>query len=385
MVDDLRGTNELSGFYVGLMASIYMAGQTLAAMIFPQLSDTVVGRKKSIIFGHFALTLPMLMFGLSRTYWEAFFWRFLNGALQCNRPITNAVIAEITDETNQAKAYGLGAMSWGTATMLGPSLGGLLAFPATLYPSLFSAAGVWGRLVPEALADLWSTFPYLLPCVVAVLWAMVGLIATIVCLPDDRPAVSWLALVTGRVDRDDPESWATSADDGRGAKAGEEEESLLGVEDSSDGVTQHTQPISPRAKNKMSYCAMLKDRELGPAIQVYMWANTVWVIYMELLPLFGKARPEQGGVGFQPQQIGVVLTITAVVVMFYQPCIFPRISNGLGVVRMVQMGGIVALLMLFGFPFMTLLARQPVRVFHAVLLTNGTPGREEPTLGFTPS
>ena len=53
----------------------------------------------------------MLMFGLSRTYWEAFFWRFLNGALQCNRPITNAVIAEITDETNQAKAYGLGAMS----------------------------------------------------------------------------------------------------------------------------------------------------------------------------------------------------------------------------------------------------------------------------------
>ena len=41
----------------------------------------------------------------------------------------------------------------------------------------------------------------------------------------------------------------------------------------------------------MKYCAMLTDRELGPAIQVYMWANTVWVIYMELLPLFGKATP----------------------------------------------------------------------------------------------
>jgi hypothetical protein len=41
----------------------------------------------------------------------------------------------------------------------------------------------------------------------------------------------------------------------------------------------------------------------------------------------------QGGVGFQPQQIGWVLSITAVVVLFYQPCIFPAISNGLGVVR----------------------------------------------------
>jgi hypothetical protein len=26
----------------------------------------------------------------------------------------------------------------------------------------------------------------------------------------------------------------------------------------------------------MGYLAMLTDRELGPAIQVYMWANTVW-------------------------------------------------------------------------------------------------------------
>lgn len=95
----------------------------------------------------------MLMFGFSRSYWEAIGWRFLNGALQSNRPITNAVIAEvcaapptprvrpgcsappgrvvpgsqtdgaaallrrrpgprqICDETNMARAYGLGAMS----------------------------------------------------------------------------------------------------------------------------------------------------------------------------------------------------------------------------------------------------------------------------------
>ena len=275
MVDDLRGTAELSGFYVGLMASVYMAGQTLAALVFPQLSDTMIGRKKSIIVGHFALIVPMLMFGLSRTYWEAFMWRFLNGALQCNRPITNAVIAEITDETNQAKAYGLGAMSWGTATMLGPSLGGLLAFPATLYPTLFAATGAWGSIAPESLASMWATFPYLLPCAVAVVWALLGLIATIVCVPDDRPAVSWCALLSGRVDRDDPDSWVASAGDGNGGRRTEEDEegeSLLG---GGDGATAKRTPPSPRATTKMSYCAMLRDRELGPAIQVYMWCACI--------------------------------------------------------------------------------------------------------------
>ena len=291
------------------MASVYMAGQTLAALVFPQMSDSVVGRKKAIVFGHFALIVPMLLFGLSRTYWEAFFWRFLNGALQANRPITNAVIADITDETNQAKAYGLGAMSWGMATMIGPSMGGLLSespcaryrwhlgcillkmpaislltgFPAETFPGVFGAEGSWGQSVPAGLAELWVDFPYLLPCVVAVGWAVMGLVATIICIPDDRDAVGWCALLTGRYDRN-PDNWqrraryeavATEAD------GGEERASLLegGGGEGSGG----DDPPSPRTpRRKMKYWAMMK---------VYAWANTVWVIYMELLPLFGKATP----------------------------------------------------------------------------------------------
>ena len=72
--------------------------------------------------------------------------------------------------------------------------------------------------------------------------------------------------------------------------------------------------------------------------------------------------------GFNPQQIGWGMSITALLVMFYQPCIFPAISNGLGVVRMVQMGGVVAIFMLFGFPFMTLLADSPPLLWAAFTL-----------------
>lgn len=118
MVEDLRSTREMNGFYVGIMASVYMVGQTLAAMIWPQLSDRWLGRKRTIILGHFGLVVPILLFGLSKNYWLAVFWRLLNGLLQCNRPITNAIIAEMCDETNQSKAYGLGAVSWGVATMV---------------------------------------------------------------------------------------------------------------------------------------------------------------------------------------------------------------------------------------------------------------------------
>ena len=135
-------------------------------------------------------------------------------------------------------------------------------------------------------------YPFLLPCVVAVLWAIVGLVATLLCVSDDRPAVSWCDLLCGRADRHDPDSWCAA--EGGQLSDGDEAESLLGADgeagSGSDGKRAPPSPRTPRTPRvKMSYCAMLTDRELGPAIQVYMWANTVWVIYMELLPLFGKA------------------------------------------------------------------------------------------------
>ena len=64
MVDWMRGTAEDSGMYVGILASSYFWGQFIASFIWPPLSDRI-GRKKSLIWGQLALTLPFIGFAFS--------------------------------------------------------------------------------------------------------------------------------------------------------------------------------------------------------------------------------------------------------------------------------------------------------------------------------
>ena len=77
------------GLWTGVMASAYFVGQFVASFIWPNLSDTI-GRKKSLLMGQVALTVPFMAFAFCRSYWWAFFFRFLNGVLQSNSPITKA-------------------------------------------------------------------------------------------------------------------------------------------------------------------------------------------------------------------------------------------------------------------------------------------------------
>lgn len=58
----------------------------------------------------------------------------------------------ITDSTNQAQGMSVLALSWGLGSCVGPLLGGFLASPADLYPSIFDPSGLFGQL------------PFLLPC-----------------------------------------------------------------------------------------------------------------------------------------------------------------------------------------------------------------------------
>ena len=110
------------------MAASYFAGQFLASFIWPPLSDNI-GRKKVLLLGQLGLALPFVLFGAATSYWAAFTFRFLNGLLQQNWVVSNAMLADITDSSNQPVAISASAFSWGLANILAPIMGGLLARP----------------------------------------------------------------------------------------------------------------------------------------------------------------------------------------------------------------------------------------------------------------
>jgi MFS family permease len=82
------------------------------------------------------------------------------------------MIGEMTDRTNQARAFSFMPLCWATGTVVGPIIGGSLSRPAEKFPWLF------GNI------SLFREFPYLLPCLVGAGVSSIGLVAGIFFLEE---------------------------------------------------------------------------------------------------------------------------------------------------------------------------------------------------------
>ena len=73
-----------------------------------------------------------------------------------NLGVVKSYLGEITDSTNQARAFSLTSITFGLASVLGPVLGGLFSRPHQQYPDFII-------LFPEWIQDFVIRFPYVLP------------------------------------------------------------------------------------------------------------------------------------------------------------------------------------------------------------------------------
>ncbi|EFC35296.1 predicted protein, partial [Naegleria gruberi] len=143
------------GYYVGLVASAYFLSQFISSFFWGTISDSI-GRKPVLLFGTFFGAICGLMFGFSKWLWWACGCRFLFGLLNGNLGVVKSYLGEITDSTNQARAFSLTSITFGLASVLGPVLGGLFSRPHQQYPDFII-------LFPEWIQDFVIRFPYVLP------------------------------------------------------------------------------------------------------------------------------------------------------------------------------------------------------------------------------
>ena len=382
----MRETTVDSGFYVGILASAYFWGQFLASFIWPPLSDKI-GRKKSLIWGQFALTIPFMCFAASRSYWWAVFWRFINGLLQSNSPITKAYIADICDRTNSGAGMSVLAFAWGLSNVIAPTVGGLLAEPVLAYPDYFPP-GSW----QHAWFSHETGYPYALPPVFVFFFGFVIAIPMVLLwLPETSP-VTVRDILHGRCSRlaaaqyrqinaEESEAAAAVAKEEReGLMAegggsdedqeenGEGEHSIYGQEHSRssssssncgevEGVAAvHKEGGKAEAAEGVavripSYREMAFAHDSGTALGTLALLCPTWITYQELFPLFCKASPEEGGLGFSAYQIGTAMTISGCVLVIYQPLVFPKLQRRFGNVHCYRAGSLSMNVLLLVFPF----------------------------------
>ncbi|GAA4308288.1 tetracycline resistance MFS efflux pump [Compostibacter hankyongensis] len=119
---------------LGFLLGIYSLAQFFGAPVLGALADRH-GRRKILLLSLAGTAAGYLLFaeGIARQdILLCFFSRLLDGFTGGNISIAYAAIADITDEENRAKNFGLIGMSFGLGFILGPFIGGVLANPAII-------------------------------------------------------------------------------------------------------------------------------------------------------------------------------------------------------------------------------------------------------------
>ncbi|SLM33515.1 mfs general substrate transporter [Lasallia pustulata] len=126
------------GLYVGIIASSFALAQFATNFFWGLLSDRI-GRRPVILMGTLLTAACFVAFGFCRTPWQAVVVQALMGLVNGNQGVISTMLGEITDRSNQSKAFTCLPVIYGLGGITGPLVGGLLVSeqsPRNRYPSL---------------------------------------------------------------------------------------------------------------------------------------------------------------------------------------------------------------------------------------------------------
>lgn len=120
---------EMGYIILGLTIGLYPLGQFLSTPILGELSD-VYGRKKVIQLSVLGTVISSIIFALgilAQSVAVLFVSRFVNGLTGGLISVAQATIADVTENKNKSKNFGILGAAFGLGFMLGPFLGGVLS------------------------------------------------------------------------------------------------------------------------------------------------------------------------------------------------------------------------------------------------------------------
>jgi hypothetical protein len=211
MVRSFGVEEENVGFYSGWIASSFMVGQFCSSFFWGRISD-VIGIKFVMLTGMTFTAITTVLFGVSHSLEWALTVRFIGGLFNGVIGVTKTYIGLITDETNEAQAFGFMALCWGFGGSVGPAIGGLLSMPSSKYPAIFQPG------------SLWEEYPFLLPCLVTSMLPTAGIALAVARLKEPDRGKKSKALAPMDTDKDASSTTTSSGSSATAAAATTAEE-----------------------------------------------------------------------------------------------------------------------------------------------------------------
>lgn len=361
------------GFYAGIIESLFALSQTLTILYWGSLSDRI-GRKPVLLMGLTGVACSAVLFGLSKTFWWAVAARALAGATNGNVAIVKSVVGELTDSTNNARAFSLFSLTWTVGCLVGPLLGGYLSKPAEQYP------GVFGKEAWAGLGGLWEEFPFFLPCAVSAMITLCSIVSGALFLEETLPeivekrererqereqqqqqrsSVSSTALQpTNSAGGYGSLDTSTDTDVGnptlRRPKARRASTSSIRVHSWNSGFTPtHTPPRSPSPATSgevqsTSVWELLSIAQIQTVMISYAFLALISVALDAVLVLYLYEPVAFGGVGFSSDSTGILLSINGLGGALVQLFLFPPLQRRVGTLQTYRLA-------MFAFPLSVVL------------------------------
>ncbi|KAG5644659.1 hypothetical protein DXG03_008041 [Asterophora parasitica] len=137
-----RGDERKTGYYAGVIESIFFFAECLSVYHWGRLSDRI-GRRPVLLLGPFGLAVAMTSFGLSRNFWMLLISRCAQGVFNGNVGVAKSMMVEISDPADVPIAFGWLPAMWSTGITLGKNQ---LVAPT-------SSNGCFGRKKSESLRE----------------------------------------------------------------------------------------------------------------------------------------------------------------------------------------------------------------------------------------
>ena len=329
------------GLYVGTIASSFALAQFATNFFWGWLSDRI-GRKPVVLTGTLLTALGFVAFGFCKTLWQAVLVQVFMGLSNGNQGVITTCLGEITDRSNQSRAFVYLPVIYGLGGIAGPIVGGLLvskgANPTDKNP---------------------YPYPYLLPNLFSAGVLFLDLIVSMIFLEESLQETRDLPPLGKRVGNLFTWAWqfATSSqptylevpdlpnshmNGGDGANGHADDEGY-----DSDADSQNSMPrLLPHHDTDLSR-GQIFNRDtlcLLASFTIFQLSN---ISYNSLYPIFGAADPPTGR-SLSPKEIGFTIAFAGAVTILFQVGVFGRLREKMGnriTYRVCMAGMVVAYLL----------------------------------------
>ncbi|CZS96639.1 related to tetracycline resistance protein (probable transport protein) [Rhynchosporium agropyri] len=305
------------GLYVGTIASSFALAQFATGYFWGWLSDRI-GRKPVVMLGTTLTAGCFVVFGFCRTLWQAVVVQMLMGLVNGNQGVISTCLGEITDRSNQSKAFVYLPVIYGLGGITGPAVGGLLVRKGEgiphpyLWPNLFSAAillvdlVLTGFFLEESLEEAKDMPPLKerMGNLFSWLWQFTG--------ASHRP--TYLRAHVGHRHR-------------TGLDGAEDEDSQ------SDNESETQSLLSMRGffANNDTHLTIKEvlNRDTVLLLGTYLVFQLSNISYNSLYPIFASS-PQPTGRNLSPEEIGLSLSFAGIVTIVFQVGIFGKLKEKMG-------------------------------------------------------